>query len=249
MLAPPVSCVVLWARPRPLAAAPLHLLHPAERERLAALRREPDRERFATGRLLARAAIAQRTAAAPGAVVIDATCPRCGRQHGRPTTPGLELSIAHAGERVAVAISRATPVGVDVECGESLGSADGSALWPQVLAAEERDAIAALPPGRRREALLIVWTRKEALLKAAGAGLDTAMTTLRVSGADEPPALLASDGGLPAPDALTLHQLDAGAGYHAALAVLAPEPVTVEERWGDELLDGLATGLEGGARG
>jgi 4'-phosphopantetheinyl transferase len=242
MPASPVSCVVLWARPRPLAAVPLDVLHPDERERLAILRREPDRERFATGRLLARAAIGRRTATAPADVVIDATCPRCGRQHGRPTTPGLELSIAHSGERVAVALTRCTPVGVDVESGDRLGGGDGSALWPQVLSTTERGTLAALPPGRRRAALLRVWTRKEALLKASGDGLGIAMSSVEVSAPGLPPALLRGSGGaaLPPPAEVTLRDLDAGDGYHAALAVFAAEPVTVEERWGDELLDGLA---------
>jgi 4'-phosphopantetheinyl transferase len=239
MSASPVSCAVLWARPRPLAACPLHLLHPAERERLPTLRREPDRERFATGRLLARAAIGQRTATAPADVLIDATCPRCGRQHGRPTTPGAELSISHSGNLVAVALTRATPVGIDVESGDSLGAGDGSALWPQVLGATEADAIAALPPGRRRDALLAVWTRKEALLKASGDGLAIEMSTLEVSAPGRPPALLKGARGLPAPTEVTLRDFVVGDGYHAALAVFAPEPVAVEERWGDELLDAL----------
>jgi 4'-phosphopantetheinyl transferase len=239
MSASPVSCAVWWARPRALASSPLHLLPTAERERLATLRREPDRERFATGRLLARAAIAQRTATPPGEVVIDATCPRCGRQHGRPTTPGLELSISHSGERVAIALTRSAPVGIDVESGESLGTGDGSALWPQVLCATERDAIAALPPGRRRDALLVVWTRKEALLKASGDGLGIAMSTLEVSAAGRPPALLKGTPALPPPAEVTLRGLEPGDGYRAAVAVFAAEPVSVEERWGDELLDAL----------
>lgn len=242
MSASPVSCVVLWVRPRRLEGMRLELLSADERERLATLRREPDRERFATGRLLARAAIGQRTATAPGDVLLDATCPRCGRQHGRPTTAGVELSIAHSGDRVVVALGRGAAVGVDVESGAGLGAGDGSALWPQVLAPAEQDALAALPLGRRRPALLAVWTRKEALLKASGDGLAVAMSTLRVSAADQPPQLLEGNGALPAPDQVTLRSLDVGDGYHAALAVLAPEPVTVEERCGDELLDGLGRG-------
>jgi 4'-phosphopantetheinyl transferase len=235
----PVTCVVLWARPRPLADATLALLSDGERERLQELRREPDREHFATGRLLARAAIGQRTATAPSDVPLDATCPRCGRQHGRVTTPGLQLSIAHSGERVVVALTRDAPIGVDVECGDSLGGGDGSALWAQVLSATERDAIAALPPGRRRDALLTVWTRKEALLKASGDGLAVAMSALEVSAAGQPPALLSGGDALHAPGEVTLRELQPGDGFHAALAVFAPEPVTLEERWGDELLDAL----------
>jgi hypothetical protein len=50
-------------------------------------------------------------------VVVDRSCPSCGRHHGRPHLPGtgLDVSISHSGATVAVAVSNAGPVGVDAQ--------------------------------------------------------------------------------------------------------------------------------------
>ena len=92
----------------------------------------------------------------------------------------------------------------------------------------ERDTLAALPPAKRTPAFLRCWTRKEAVLKATGEALTTAMDTLRVSSPDEPPEVLEW------PDAsareVRLHDLEPGEGYAACVAALTGLPLQVRER-------------------
>jgi 4'-phosphopantetheinyl transferase len=81
--------------------------------------------------------------------------------------PELSVSLAHSGGVTLVAIGERCRVGVDVEVVRDRGIA---ALPGHALCAVEREEL-----DRRRDAwlqtLLSYWTRKEALLKAAGVGL------------------------------------------------------------------------------
>jgi 4'-phosphopantetheinyl transferase len=81
----------------------------------------------------------------------------------------LGVSLAHSGEVVLVAIAQAREVGVDVEVLRS-----DAARWSLVshaLTERERQRLDVLDAPTRAESFLRVWTRKEAILKAAGTGL------------------------------------------------------------------------------
>jgi len=192
---------------------------------------------------VARAALARRIRSTPDAVELDATCPRCGQQHAKPiaggAAAGLELSISHSGDRVAVAIADGAQVGIDVEGPQALGGGDGHDLWDVVLRPSEQTLIARLPQDLRAELFLAVWTRKEAILKATGDGLDVAMTELEVSPGTAPPRVLASAGGLPAAEAIELADLHPGPGYRATLAAITRAPLDLEEVDAEVLLSGL----------
>lgn len=107
-------------------------------------------DRFLAGRLLLRRLVTEITGADP--VLITAACPDCGGPHGRPESPGLHVSLSHAGG-VVVAAASGVAVGVDVEA--------------RVGRRERLDAIDALTGVRDIRS----WTRTEAVLKADGRGL------------------------------------------------------------------------------
>jgi 4'-phosphopantetheinyl transferase len=235
-----VPCTVWWASPRCPTDTQLAQLSDAERARHAALRRDEDKARFVTGRLVARAALGARVGLAPAEVELDATCPRCGEQHAKPIALGraarFELSISHSGDRVAVAIAEGAQVGVDVEGPPALGGGDGRDLWEAVLRPGEQALVARLPDELRADAFLGVWTRKEAILKATGDGLDVAMTELEVTPGTAEPRVVSSAGHLPPADSIALVELHPGAGYRATLAVITRGPVALDERDAAELL-------------
>jgi 4'-phosphopantetheinyl transferase len=121
---------------------------------------------------------------------------RCGRygatNHGKPhleVEPGLDFSLSRSGDVALLALARGRRVGVDVE--RPPPGADLAAVAAQALAPGERTAIAALPPGERDAAILRAWTRKEALLKAQGLGVDGDLQKLDVASADPGPVTLA----------------------------------------------------------
>ena len=222
---PPGTADVWWARRQDAADRHLALLDETERQRWAGYRHDADRERFLVGCALAKMVIAGCTGRRPGEVVLDRNCRRCGKPHGKPAIKGsrLELSVAHSGDLVAVAVATA-PLGVDVEQFEGRarplgGDGDPDALARLVLADAERAALAAVPPSGRARAFLVAWTRKEAVTKAKGDGLRAAFRDVVVAADHRTPRLVAWP--YPeAPQSVSLHDLDTEAGYVAALAVI-----------------------------
>lgn len=239
---------VWWACRRDAAPGLAGLLDQAERERWTAYRRDADRERFLVGCGLAKAVVAACTGQRPAEVSFDRTCPQCGKPHGKPAVRhgGPEISVAHSGDLVAVAVA-AAPVGVDVEQLDGrpheLGGGDPAALARMVLAEPERAVLAAVHPAGRARAFLVAWTRKEAVTKAKGDGLRVPFADVVVAADAAAPRLVAwpypQD-----PRSVSLLDLDAEPGYVAALAVLG-RCDTVRARDGSTLLTGLEAGTMG----
>ena len=112
----------------------------------------------------------------PRDVVVTHRCAHCGSdRHGQPSAaapglggPAVHLSLARAGDLVAVAGRLAGPVGIDIELVERVAAAgfDDVAFSPTERAAIDASAA---PDTLRAE----LWTATEAVLKAAGTGLRT----------------------------------------------------------------------------
>ncbi|GAB2956694.1 4'-phosphopantetheinyl transferase superfamily protein [Amycolatopsis acidiphila] len=216
-----IECLVWWARPLPGEARYLALLDEPERGRFESYRREIDRRRFLTGRVLAKSVLGAQLGRTPEAVRFDATCDDCGKPHGKPKLAGVEFSISHSGERVGLAVTSA-PVGLDVET-ETRRAEDN--LIAYTLNETEQAALRGLDPDARTRAFYEYWTRKEALMKATGRGLKIPLQSLTLDG-----ARLAHSAD-PALNPATTHlaDLDPGEGYRGAVAVLTAAEVVVKE--------------------
>lgn len=82
-----------------------------------------------------------------------------------PSHPGVAVNISHCRKAVAVAVCAEGPVGIDVECRRRIG--DG--LMERVCTEDELAAVhSAEDPVM---AFLQLWTRKEAVLKMRGTGI------------------------------------------------------------------------------
>ncbi|GAA2708834.1 MULTISPECIES: 4'-phosphopantetheinyl transferase superfamily protein [Streptomyces] len=245
---PHAVCHVWGAAPLPEPHRYLPLLDAAERSRFGSYAHEGDRARFVTGRVLAKAALAEQVGAGLDAVRLPVRCPDCGGPHGKPRPDGAavgwELSVSHSGDRVLVALAHGRPLGLDVEELTAPGDADEEEPVEAslTLTPAERDALRTLPAAARQHGFLTYWTRKEAVLKATGDGLAVPMTDFTVSSPAEPPALLAwhGPGGSGVRAQLTdltdrtAPELALGEGYLATLAVLGTAPVEVRAHWGAE---------------
>lgn len=216
-----IECLVWWAHPVPVEAEYLALLDLPERGRFQAYRREVDRRRFLTGRVLAKRVLGAQLGLAPDAVRFDATCEDCGKPHGKPKLAGVEFSISHSGERVGLAVTSA-PVGLDVES-ETRTAEDN--LIAYALNETERAALRGLGDDERARAFYGYWTRKEALMKATGRGLKIPLQALTLDGA----RLAVSDDPALDPAAVRLADLEPGEGYQAAVAVLTRDEIAVKE--------------------
>ncbi|MEC4017535.1 4'-phosphopantetheinyl transferase family protein [Streptomyces sp. H27-D2] len=227
---PAGECQVWWAAPLPGAESRtdlLVLLDERERARWERFRLPDSRALHLTAHALARLVLAAHLDADPAGLRFTAVCKNCGGPHGKPrvVAPGdWELSLSHSGRRVAVAVARSLPLGVDVE--QVSGRRED--LIENVLTAAERRALAACPADARQADFIRYWTRKESVLKATGDGLTIEPSQLAVSAPGSPPALLDWTAAQPRPAPLHLTDLDPGPGYRACLAVLGA-PVRVAQ--------------------
>jgi phosphopantetheine--protein transferase-like protein len=93
--------------------------------------------------------------------------------HGKPAAVGagtsIDWNLSHSDELAVIVVARGAQVGVDVERLRPLARVD--ALARLVCSAAEVAALGALPASERSDAFLRLWSRKEALAKATGAGL------------------------------------------------------------------------------
>ncbi|WP_160115197.1 4'-phosphopantetheinyl transferase family protein [Bryocella elongata] len=138
------------------------------------------RSEFLLGRALLRSLLARRLGCSAGAVPLEAI-----PQHKPRLMPGsgpIEFNLSHAGGRIAIAMTQGVSVGVDIE-----------AIDPEVefmeiagshFAAAERSVLVRAREDCRARCFFRLWTRKEAVVKAAGDGL-----TLPLDGFDVSPAL------------------------------------------------------------
>lgn len=82
-----------------------------------------------------------------------------------PEHPEISVSISHCRKAVAVVVSSEGRVGIDVECRRKIG--DG--LLERVCTPDEQSAVCAAEDSTM--AFLQLWTRKEAVLKMRGTGI------------------------------------------------------------------------------
>ncbi|MHA6626219.1 4'-phosphopantetheinyl transferase family protein [Pseudonocardia sichuanensis] len=215
--------VVWWAAPVAPSDAPglLALLDDHERDRLARFRRPADQARYLAAHALVRLVLAEAAAGPAAALVFDRTC-RCGAQHGKPVLPGGPgFSLTHAGDLVGVAVHPPGPVGLDVEQVRELTD----------LAAMAAHACSPRETVPDAESFFTLWTRKEALLKAAGTGLAAPMSAITLG-----PSGVLDWAGEDAPAGpVWLRDLHPAPGYRAAVAGFGARPAVTEET-GDDLL-------------
>jgi len=145
------------------------------------------RRRFVVRRARLRAWAGARLGVAPRAVEVlhDA--------HGKPAVIGLEghFNASHSGELMLIAAA-AVPLGCDIERIDA--GIDWRPIADRLFAPEERTALAPLNDADGRTAFFRVWTRKEAFVKAIGAGLAFPLDAFAV-GVEADPRLLRGGAG------------------------------------------------------
>ncbi len=147
--------------------------------------------------------------------------------HGKPrlaprrspsrSLPPAGFNVSHSGDRFIVALALGLEPGVDIERIRPRRSL--ARLARRFFSPSEQRAVAEDPDPLR--AFHRIWSRKEAVIKADGRGVALGLDRFDVTGGD-PPALLDARWEGAADDEAahwSLHSLEAGSGYAAALAV------------------------------
>jgi 4'-phosphopantetheinyl transferase len=141
---------------------------------------------------------------------------------GKPGLAGagnaLTFNLAHSEDLAVLAFAQNRQIGVDVERLRELP--DMQAMAQRYFALPEQAELLTLPAGEQLPAFYRIWTRKEAFVKATGAGLARALTSFVVSCSAAAPVVtdLATIGDAHA-IVWTMAHLDPAPGYVGALVV------------------------------
>ncbi len=148
---------------------------------------------FLAGRRLVRAALEAATGL-PG-LTLDLVPDANGRlELGGEPSQAIHFNISHGRIHDAVAVAQGVRVGIDVE---EFAPPDRDGVAQAVMSPSEFPRFMGLPARKRDNAFLRLWTRKEAVMKAAGVGFLVEPRGFSVGVADAPLIVPAGAGGLP----------------------------------------------------
>ncbi len=210
-----MAAVTVWRISLDGASPPddgaLHELSTDERTRAARFATDALRRRWLHGHVATRRILAHELGVAPRAIAY-ALGPH-GKPHlASPAGTGLEFSYSDAEQVALLAVSRAGPIGVDIEPVHRAVEVEEIAATR--FAPREREVVLAAAGDARVDAFFRIWTRKEAVLKAIGAGLAFGLAAIDVL--DDRAVVTAPESG--GDSTWLVHDLPAGPAHRAALA-------------------------------
>ncbi len=196
-------------------------LSPREQARYASFAHEQHRFRWGAARGTLREVLGRALGCAPAEVSIGYGA------HGKPRVAGSELrfNISHSGALGLIALALAE-VGVDVELPRPRRSDD---IARRFFTPGENERLFALEGPARADAFFRLWTCKEAFLKATGEGLSRSTRSFELDLRDDAARLLWAHG--VAAERYSVHPLEVGDPYRAALVVEAPRVSLRRFRW------------------
>lgn len=173
--------VEIWSCPRDGTGEERETSLPAlpgkdEQARQAAFATPALRAQFAWRRWRLREILATYTGTAPVDLVLIAD--EDGKPYLRDARDRISFNLSHKDGLMVVAVGPGVPVGVDVERLDS--SVDAMAMARRFFVPDETEALSDLSGEEQRRAFLACWTRKEAVMKAHGAGMLLGLRSLSV---------------------------------------------------------------------
>lgn len=177
-----------------LVADELHIAHDArflaadESERAARFVFARDRRRFIVTRSVLRRLLGSYLDVAPADIRVDYA------PNGKPVlappqdASGITFNVSHARDWALMAFVRGRRVGIDLEFVRPLD--DMHQVAAHVFSSREMAAFRGLPPEQQPAAFYAGWTRKEAFIKAVGAGMSYPLQQFDVTLAPHEPARL-----------------------------------------------------------
>lgn len=209
------------------------VLGPQERDRADRFLRPADRARYTASHAALRLILARALGGDPGEIAFAAG------PAGKPELAGPArglgaFNLSHSGTRALVGLTRGAEIGVDVEAIRPLP--DALRIARAHFSSDEATALAAVASADVERAFFGLWTRKEAVVKALGAGLSLPLDRFSVSVPPAAPRLLRIDG----PGGWTLADVAAGPGTAATVAVRAVDAAITTRRLPPDWPDAIA---------
>jgi 4'-phosphopantetheinyl transferase len=193
------------------------MLTEAERARAQRFRFQVDHDRLIIRRGLLRVILGWYLPDAPGSIEFQESAsgkPEVTSQGGAGT---LHFNMSHSDQLALYAISRAAPVGVDVERIRPVSEFQD--IGARFFHPRETANLQALPEADRLDAFYHCWTRKEAVLKATGQGIGNELAEIEVEFVPgEVVRVLSIRDEAHAAAGWSLHALQPARGFAAALA-------------------------------
>ncbi len=159
------------------------ILSADERARAARFHFERDRTRYIAGRAQLRTLLASYVDAEPAELSFSYGA------NGKPAlpSPAPYFNLSHSGALALLAVTPDAEVGVDVELYDP--EFGGQRIPERFFSPDEVAALRALPPEQQARGFLVLWTRKEAFIKARGDGLSLALDSFSVTLGEDRPRL------------------------------------------------------------
>lgn len=136
-------------------------------------------QRFLTGRGILRTLLARWLDIEPSEVKIAYNPSGKPFVASKSAKSAIHFNLSHSEKDLIIAVCKEAPVGIDIEINRSLP--DEASIVQRFFHPGEIEEYFTLPPQLRSLAFINAWTRKEAIIKAIGSGLSTALDSLRVS--------------------------------------------------------------------
>ena len=154
------------------------LLDETEKSRAAGISNRAARHEFVKGRALLRLLLSQHTGL-PARSLAFAT-----GENGKPILPGtpdIHFNVSHSDGTALIAIASAE-IGIDIERID--GNVDYAGVAQSVFSRPEIEMLRKATDARRGDAFFTIWTRKEAYLKATGAGFSSNLPMISAAASD-----------------------------------------------------------------
>lgn len=194
------------------------LLSSDERAKAARFVFERDRNRFVVARAFLRAILGRYLDCAPSELQFSYA------DYGKPFLAGpyahmnLNFNLAHSATMALYGITLGRAIGVDLE--QIRPEIDIEEIASRFFSAKEASSLLSIPANDRGGAFFDCWTRKEAFIKAKGAGLSLPLDQFDVTlSPGEPASLLETRWNQDESSRWSLRAIDVGTGYAAAVAV------------------------------
>lgn len=157
-----------------------HILSSNEEERARRFRYPLLRSRFRATRALTRTIIGQYLSREPEALEFSHSALGKPQLEQLPAEHSdLKFNLSHSGSTYLLGIGKQHEIGVDIERFRTIEDRDE--LVQHFFHPNEIEAFHQVPENEKDEAFLLAWTRKEAILKATGAGLTEHLDSLQVT--------------------------------------------------------------------